>query len=106
MPHVSRLDLAFGNVNHLPPMSEIPDRFTRSNDPYVKFIFEWFFSGRNPEDMARLTEKPGVDRYMAICAIRAALASFKPRHGHKVAGCAFLLSEWFVLDEPHEERAT
>lgn len=97
IPDLSRVDMAFGNVQHLPPYSTIPERFMRRSDPYAQFISGWFFGGRTAEDMQRLIARPGVDRGKALVAIKSALASFEPKHEHKEAGCAFLLHEWFEL---------
>lgn len=42
-----------------------------------------------------LTAKPGVDAHKALRAIKAVLGSYEPKHEHKEAACAFMLSEWF-----------
>jgi hypothetical protein len=100
IPDLTRVDLAFGNVKHLPAYSEIPEDFRRERGiarPYCEFISSWFFGGRTAEDMQRLVARPGVDRTRALVAIRAILASFEPKHEHKKAGAAYLLSAWFRL---------
>lgn len=98
IPPVTGADLAFGKADHLPPYSTIPERFKDWHEPHADFIGDWFFKGRTPEDMARLKARPGVDRDAALLAIKAALASWEPKHEHKTAGCAFLLHEWFELE--------
>lgn len=104
VPEIDGLDLAFGNASHLPPMSQIPEEFKRRDNPYAEFVSKWFFGGRTQDDMNHLVAKPGIDRRKAIAAIAAALSSFEPKHEHKQAGCAFLLSEWFVLhDKPQHQ---
>ena len=99
VPTINKLDLTFGNIKHLPPMSEIPDKFEMHSDSFQnKFISKWFFSGLTEADVAALIPKPGVDKNKALIAISAILKSFEPKHEHKEAGAAFLLSEWF--EEP------
>lgn len=104
VPEINRVDLAFGNISHMPKYNDVPDEFRRRNGTeYNKFVSAWFFSGRTQADMARLKPKEGVDRGKALAAISAILASFEPKHEHKEAGAAFLLSEWFDLDPPPAE---
>lgn len=97
VPKLDNADVVFGNIRHLPPYDAIPKRFRDSYDPYARFVSEWFFRGRTPDDMKRLTERLGVDRNQALRAIKAVLGSFEPKHEHKEAGCAFMLHEWFEL---------
>lgn len=97
IPDLARVDVVFGDIRHLPPMKDIPDRFRQHRDPYVEFVSLWFFGGRTEDDMKRLTERPGVERGKALAAIAAILRSFEPKHEHKEAGAAFLLHEWFEL---------
>jgi hypothetical protein len=97
IPDLTRLDLVFGEVKHLPPMSDIPGRFRERRDPYAHFVSSWFFGGRTENDMTRLVARPGVDRGKALVAIKAILSSFQPKHEHKEAGAAYLLHEWFEL---------
>ncbi len=107
MPHVAgapppKLDdvtVVFSGIDHMPRYADVPDAFKSHNgNAYCKFMSDWFFTGRTPEDMARLTTKDGVDRADALRAIKAILGSWAPKHEHKEAACAWLLSEWFVLD--------
>jgi hypothetical protein len=101
IPELHAVDVAFGNIKHLPEWEDLSEDLRRgwSNDrnPYCVFVSEWFFKGRTPEDMARLTPRDGVDGYKALTAVEAVLGSFEPKHEHKIAGCAFLLKEWFNL---------
>lgn len=97
VPEITGLDTAFGNINHMPKYSDIPDDFYRKNQKYVDFVSSWFFGGKSKEEIARLTPKEGVDKNKALAAIKAILCSFEPKHEHKEAGAAFLLAEWFDL---------
>ena len=99
VPTINKLDLAFGSIEHLPPMSEIPKKFSMMSHTFQNdFISKWFFTGLKESDIATLIPKPGVDKNKALEAISAILRSFEPKHEHKEAGAAFLLSEWF--EEP------
>jgi len=89
-------DLVFGNIKHLPPMNEIPKCFSMGSNTFQnRFIGQWFFRGLTATDIAKLIPKQGVDKEKALIAIVAILRSFEPKHEHKEAGCAYLLSEWF-----------
>jgi len=94
VPVITKLDMVFGNTNHLPPMSEIPERFSMMSNTFQNhMISKWFFEGLKQEDVDKLIPKPGVDKNRALAAIGAILRSFEPAHEHKEAGAAFLLSE-------------
>ena len=97
VPAVTKLDIIWGSIGHLPKMADIPDEFTHASNRYVSFVSRWFFDGINPEDVLRLKPREGVEKTRALSAIRAILGSFEPKHEHKNAGCAYLLSEWFEL---------
>lgn len=105
IPEVNHLDLAFGSILHMPAYETVPDQFKDRGNPYVRAISSWFFNGAkgNAEgiviDGNNFTVKAGVDRSKAIAAIRAVLASFEPKHEHKQAACAYMLSEWFDLNK-------
>ena len=96
IPTVTWADSVWGK-NLLPPMKDIPEGFkgyhgNSETAPYIKFVEHAFFKG---SDMDGLTEKAGVDRVAAIRAIRACMKTWVPKHEHKIAGCAYMLSEWF-----------
>jgi hypothetical protein len=102
IPELDRADVVFGNVKHMPRYETLPPDFKRHNgNDYVKAVSSWFFSGakNSPNgiiiDDMKFTAKPGVDAGKALAAIRAVLGSFEPKHEHKEAACAFMLSEWF-----------
>lgn len=107
VPAMNDIDVVFGNIKHLPPYDSIPDRFKRYNDPYVMAVSSWFFCGAKVTDGVltiddvKFIQKPGVDMRGALKAIKAVLSSFEPKHEHKEAGCAYMLSEWF---EPVEDQ--
>lgn len=76
----------------LPPMSEIPQEFHDSRNPWCKIASDLFFNGGHlPKS------RHGVDRNNAARHLRAVLGSFEPKHEHKEAGAAYLMSLWYVL---------
>jgi len=87
------LDSAFGPsriADFLPDEADIPKEFwgeTRWN----KLVSRWFFSGLKGHFVA----KDGIDKETAIGHLDAVLASFEPKHEHKEAGAAYLMSLWF-----------
>jgi len=97
VPKLDGIDETFGNINHLPKMEDIPDKFKGSNI-FVQISEKWSFSGLTSLEDEGLTPKKGVDLREAMLALRACLTSWEPSHEHKHAGVAYLLSEWFDLD--------
>lgn len=91
---VSDIELAFGgNVDKLmPAYDSIPQEFKRGSTKWNKVFSQWFFSGLTG---ARWTPKEGVDKGKALRHVAAIMASFSPKHEHKEAACAFLMSQWF-----------
>lgn len=105
IPNITNLDVAFGNIDHMPKYSTLPEEFQRRRGtPYNKAISSWFFNGAKfvpngiEVDGKVFTAKPGVDANKALAAIRAILASWEPKHEHKEAGAAYLLAEWFDIE--------
>lgn len=103
IPDLTAADVAFGGIKHMPRYSDVPENFKKSYDPFCKAISSWFFSGAKgiPNGLAidgvEFTAKPGVDSGKALRAIKAVLGSFEPKHEHKEAACAYMLSEWFDM---------
>lgn len=96
---VTGLEMAFGPEGGikklLPPMSEIPEEFKRDHNPWCSVVSRWFFGGLTKEEVAAWAPKEDIDKDMALRHVKAALGSFEPKHEHKEAGCAYLLSLWF-----------
>lgn len=90
----------FGSASHLPKWECIPEAFKRYDFTYWnKFINRWLFFGIEKKVLESLIPKQGVDKIKALKAITAILHSFEPKHEHKEAGAAFLMSEWFENPE-------
>ena len=93
VPDISQVAIAFGDIKHLPPMKEIPEEFHRGRTKWNDLFGRWFYSGL--PGTTEFYPKEGVDPQKAIRAVQAIMCSFEPKHEHKEAGVAFLLSEWF-----------
>ena len=94
IPEVTDLDLAFPVDVPLPSWDIIPKDFKRCSNEFAEVASTLFFKGGNPSDFG-LRPKQGVDNTKALRAIRCCLGSFEPKHEHKKAGVAYMLSEWF-----------
>ena len=77
----------------LPKYEEIPDEFKMMNNKWVNLFSQWFFNGL-PKG-TQFIQKPGIDQVKALRHIRTIMASYAPKHEHKTAGVAYLLSCWF-----------
>lgn len=79
----------------LPPWKEIPDEFKNFNrpTPQGEIVSRWFFKGL-PKG-TQFIPVEGVDEKKALRHIQCCMGSWEPKHEHKVAGCAYLLSIWF-----------
>jgi hypothetical protein len=91
---LSGLDIAFpATVRHLmPAMADIPKEFHRGNTDWNRLQSKWFFQGID----ARIFQaKPGIDRNHAMGHLQAIQGSFEPKHEHKEAAVAYLMSLWF-----------
>lgn len=91
---VKDIDLSFGGKTEvlLPNYDEIPDEFKNEKTKWNKYINDWFYMGIK---IVSVTPKDGIDIEDALRHIKAALVSFQIKHEHKMAGCAYLLSEFF-----------
>lgn len=100
---LSDVDVVFGPRDLfaiMPKMDAIPEDFKRRNTQWNEMVSTWFFRGLSKFE---LTPKEGVDQDKALRHVRAIMGSFQPKHEHKEAACAFLLSEWFT--DPKWEAA-
>lgn len=85
-----RLSEVFGDTKEMPPYDKVKSFWP--SGPWVDFVEELFFNGGSLEG---LNPKPGVDVADVRHKLKCWLASFKPSHEHKIAACAWLLSENF-----------
>lgn len=105
IPELDDLDVAFGKANHMPKYDSLPVEFQRQTHPACEAVSTWFFAGAASVEGAividgtKWTPREGVDFMKALRAIRALLRSWEPKHEHKIAGCGFMLNEWFSAEK-------
>ena len=78
----------------LPSREEIPAEMWNGHTEWNKAASMWFFRGL-PKGTV-FTPRPGIDVDSAKRHIKAILSSWEPKHEHKEAAAAYLLSKWFV----------
>ena len=96
IPEFSDAEVAFPTRTCLPPYDDLPEDFVYERGaarPFTSAVDRLFFDGGKLADHG-LTFKPGVDAAKAMRALRVCLGSWEPKHEHKVAGTAYLLSQW------------
>lgn len=79
----------------LPTWEEIPEDFRNKQGEgkkWVKVLEDWFFNGI---ELSNVVMKDGIEKRSAIRHIGHIMHSWKPKHEHKIAGCAYLMSLWF-----------
>jgi hypothetical protein len=97
---LSGLDVAFGPSRGdmdkiLPAWEEIPEDFRNERGEGKKWtekVDDLFFNG---VELKVVVMKPGVDRKTAMRHLQCVLHSFEPKHEHKTAGVAYLMSLWY-----------
>lgn len=82
------------SVEHLmPKYAEIPKEFKQwQGTKWNQFFDDAFFSGVKN---VSFKPKPGIDAKAAWRHVQTIMRSFEPKHEHKTAACAYLLSLWF-----------
>jgi len=85
----------------LPAYNLIPDEFKRSHNPWSKLVDTWFACGLKDGQVP--TVRTEFDKEKAWRHLRACMGSYEPRHEHKTAGVAYLMSIWM---EPLPEEKT
>lgn len=77
---------------YLPPYQDIPEEFNLSHNAWNEIVSIWFFMGLDP---SILTAKPGINKQKALRHLTCCMRSWEPKHEHKIAGVAYLMSLWF-----------
>jgi hypothetical protein len=98
---VTDADCAFPTARNIPPKEEIPREFWNGHTIWNECFNDWFYSGIRAE---QLIPKEGVDKNKAIRAIKSIIGSWEPKHEHKEAAVAYLLSEWFERYDRDEKK--
>lgn len=79
-------------ADYMIPLNDIPKDY-----PHKKFYTDlqsrWFFAGLSLDDIP--DAKEGIDETMALRHLQAIQRSFEPKHEHKQACVAYLMSLWF-----------
>lgn len=92
IPEIGAAGVAFGDIQHMPKYEDVPNEFKNMSNKWNSLFNSLFFRGA---ESLELTPKAGVDKEKALKAIQSIMVSFKPKHEHKEAACAYLFSEWF-----------
>jgi len=75
----------------IPPEDQIPENYEGKR--FAEALFSrWFYKGL-PEYP---TVKPGIDWNTARRHLHCVMGSFEPKHQHKEAAAAWLMSLWFT----------
>lgn len=93
---LSDLDVVFPKdiSNLLPEYKEIPVEYRRSKMPGNK-IFNYLFFSTGEVTLDDFVARPGIDRDDALRHLLSVMRSYEPKHEHKEAACAYLMSLWF-----------
>lgn len=73
----------------LPKWDAIPDEFKSNHNKYAELARKWFLNG-----IKGITFNPDLDSNTAGRHLQACLGSYEPKHQHKIAGVAYLMSLW------------
>jgi hypothetical protein len=92
IPEISGLDVAFGTTKGLPPYDSLPEEFRGGRTPWNKMFGAMFFRGLPGLEVV---PNEGVDKSAALAHIQALSNSWAPKHEHKEAGVAYLMSRYF-----------
>ena len=92
---VSDVEIAFSsNIDKLlPAHNEIPEEFNDWDNKWSKIASGWFYNGLDGD--TEFIAKKGIDAKTAFRHVKVILGSYEPKHEHKMAGAAYLLSLWF-----------
>jgi len=98
---ITDVELAFGTERLLPAWDDIPQAFQDGN-LYTR-IMDALFAGV-PLPICDIEFRDGFIAAQVVRAVRAHLSSFAPKHQHKIAGVAYLLScaATVTLDEERD----
>lgn len=76
----------------LPPVEAIPSEFFNTSNPWCQLQRKWFMGGLPTSTQFHL--RPGCEGERMMRHITACQRSYEPKHEHKEAGVAYLLSLW------------
>lgn len=95
VPEINDVELAFpaNALEWMPKWEDIPEEFRHGYSEWNEIASAWFGAGL-PADV-EFYPREGVDPAKAVRACKATLGSYAPKHEHKEAAVAFMLSCWF-----------
>ena len=97
---ITKPEQAFGCTRLLPDYDQVPEEFKQGN-AYTRLV-SCMFSG-DPVPDGEVIFRPGFtdpDAAKALLnAVQAHLRSFSPKHEHKIAGVAYMISQACELKE-------
>jgi hypothetical protein len=102
VPEINDIELVFGTTKALPKYEDVPEEFKRGSNLYVRAVSGLFFHGGLLSEYG-LKVRDGLDALNVHRAISAHLCSWEPKHEHKEAGVALMLSH---CTEPLTEGKT
>lgn len=82
----------------LPDWDTIPDEYKQwgSRNEFVRCVSDWFYRGLKDVLFEKAEGVTDEDAGRVMRMARACLASFEPKHEHKIAGVAYLLASYFT----------
>lgn len=91
---ISDVDFAFPAraLEWMPALDEIPVEFREGLTLWNKAADRIFYGSM---EGIELEPKEGIDPYKAGRHIMAIMRSYAPKHEHKIAACAYLMSRFF-----------
>lgn len=89
MASISREEEAFSTERFLPSERDVPEEFKKGN-VYTKIAEAIFYGGSFPK--GRIEMKDGFSPSDMNKCVRAHLASWGPKHEHKISGVGYMIS--------------
>lgn len=99
---IERGETLWGTIRCLPKLEDIPDVFLRdiyNGTWYSKIVTAWYTGDPIPELQVEFLPGFKPDGKALKRFIMAHLNTLIPEHDHKIAGCAYLLSQIIELKE-------
>ena len=75
---------------YLPMKGDIPEEFWGWHNPWAELVRRWFYKGLSTPPAFR----EGIDSSSAMLHLDVCIHSYEPKHEHKTAGGAYLMSLW------------
>jgi hypothetical protein len=101
---VTAAEMAFGGGNlipygdwqgsdFMPSKEDIPEEYRQFNrTTWSKVAEVWFFKGLYGY---KFIPRKGIDEQIALRHLSTIMGSYTPKHEHKIAAVAYLMSLWF-----------